>query len=179
MNQSSSNSQLASAALTRRVFLCRATMATVATAAGAVLGSRAFAFATTTPDDSVEIQGEFLLDPASNGIDPATQPVALRLLVPPGDRVYPEGTDFMPITGFVPTAEGWSISRAEKRRTGLESFNITRTPQPGRFAFDLVDRRTTLAVRNYGVVWVELTIGDDAGEADEGLVERNGVWALS
>ena len=130
-------------------------------------------------DDVVRVEGQFLLGPASNGIDPATQPVALRLLVPPGDRVYPAGTDFMPVTGFVGTADGWAISRAEKRRTGLQAFAIRRTADPGRYTFHLVDWRTHLADRDYGVVWVELTIGDDAGEADEALVKRYRTWTLS
>jgi hypothetical protein len=177
MSPSSRNGQ--AVALTRRVFLCRATVGTIATAVGGILGSRVPALAAATPDDIFEIQGEFLLDPASDGIDPATQPVALRLLVPPGDRAYPEGTDFMPVIDFVPTVEGWSISRAEKRRTGLDAFTILRTSQPGRFTFHLLDRRTALADRSYDVVWVELTIGDDAGEAHEALVERNGTWSLS
>ena len=179
MNSFSTNNQLESAALTRRLFLRRAAVVTVGMAAGGLLGPRGSAFAAMTADDSVEIQGDFLLGPASDGIDPTTQPVALRLLVPPGDRVYPWGTDFMPITGSVPTAEGWSISRAEKRRTGLDAFDIKRTAQPGRFTFNLLDRRAALTDRNYGVVWVELTIGDDAGEADEALVERNSTWTLS
>jgi hypothetical protein len=130
-------------------------------------------------NDIVRVQGEFLIGPASAGIDPATEPVALRLLVPPGDRVYPAGTDFMPVTGFVPTADGWALSDAEKTRTGLQAFDIRRTGDPGRFTFNFVDTQTPLAARDYGLVWVELTIGDDAGEADEALVERNGTWTLS
>ena len=50
---------------------------------------------------------------------------------------------------------------------------------PGRFTFTLVDRRMALAAGNYSVVWVELTIGDDAGETDETLIERDGTWTLS
>lgn len=179
MNPSSRNSQLESAVLTRRVFLHRATVATAAMAVGGLLGSRASMAVETTENELVKVQGEFLLGPASAGIDPATEPVALRLLVPPGDRVYPAGTDFMPVTGFVPTAVGWTLSSAEKTRTGLQAFDITRTADPGRFTFNLVDTRTPLAAGNYGVVWVELTIGDDAGETDEALVEKNSTWTLS
>ena len=67
---------------------------------------------------------------ASATIDPATQPVSLRLLVPSGERVYPAETDFMPVTGLVPTAEGWALSSAEKTRTGLQAFDITRMDEP-------------------------------------------------
>jgi hypothetical protein len=165
--------------LTRRVFLRRASVVTFAVAAGGLLAPRTSVAAEPAADDIVHIQGAFLLGTGSEGIDPATQPVALRLLVPPGERVYPSGTDFMPMAGFVPTADGWALSSAEKTRTGLQAFDIKRTDQPAGFMFNFVDTRTSLAARNYGVVWVVLTIGDDTGEADEALVEKNGTWTLS
>lgn len=171
------NSQIEAVRITRHVFLRRASAATVAVAAGGLLAPRAVRAAET--DDIVKVQGQFLLGPASDGIDPATQPVSLRLLVPPGERVYPSATDFMPITGFVPTADGWALSSTEKTRTGLQAFDITRTDEPGRFAFNLVDTQTPLAPRDYGLVWVELTIGDDSGEAARALAERNATWTLS
>jgi hypothetical protein len=177
MNLSSRSTHAEPATLSRRLFLHRAAVATIAMAAGGLLAPRASLALET--DDIVRVQGEFLISPASAGIDPATEPVALRLLVPPGDRVYPPGTDFMAVTGFVPTADGWALSDAEKTRTGLQAFDIKRTAVPGRFTFNFVDTRTPLAAGSYGVVWVELTIGDDAGEADEALVERNGTWTLS
>lgn len=168
--------QIREARLTRQVFLRRASATTIAVAAGGLLAPRALA---AEADDIVKVQGQFQLGSASDGIDPATQPVSLRLLVPPGERLYPSGTDFMPVTGFVPTADGWALSAAEKSRTGLQAFDITRTGEPGRFAFNVVDTQTPLAPRDYGLVWVELTIGDDAGEAARALVERNGTWTLS
>ncbi len=164
--------------LTRQAFLRRASTATFAAAAGGLLVPR-IAAAEGIEDDIVHVRGAFVLGAASGGIDPATEPVALRLLVPPGDRVYPAGTDFMPITGFVRTADGWALSSGEKARTGLQAFDIRRTDQPGRFTFNFVDTQTPLAVRNYGVVWVELTIGDDGGKAHAAMVERNATWALA
>lgn len=166
-----------SKALTRQAFLRRASAATFGVAAVGLLAPRIAA--AETMDDIVHVRGAFALGAASSGIDPATEPVALRLVVPPGDRVYPAGTDFMPITGFVPTADGWALSSAEKARTGLQAFDIRRTEQPGRFTFNFVDTQTPLAIRNYGVVWLELTIGDDSGKANAALVERNSTWALS
>jgi hypothetical protein len=160
----------------RRVFLRQVGIVTVALAARALVAPPITEGATR--GDVVRVQGEFRLGPDSDGIDPVNDPVALRLLVPPGDRVYPWGVDFMPVTGFVRTPGGWALSRAEKARTGLETFTIRRTAEAGRFTFELVDRRTDLADRDYGVVWVELTIGADGGEADEALVERRGNWTL-
>ena len=169
--------QIEAKRLTRHVFLRRASATTIAVAAGGLLAPRVSLAAET--DDIVKVQGRFLLAAAGTGIDPATQPVSLRLLVPPGARVYPSGTDFMPITGFVPTAGGWALSRAEKTRTGLQAFDITRTDQPGGYTFNIVDTQTPVAARDYSVVVVELTIGDDAGEAANTLVERNSTWTLS
>jgi hypothetical protein len=151
---------------------------TLALAAPALLGPRAALAARDAGADVVRIEGEFWLGSDSDGIDPVTEPVSLRLLVPPGDCVYPFAEDFMPVTGFVPTASGWRLSRAEKARTGLETFTIRRSAVPGRFTFELVDRRTRLADRDYHEVWVELTVGDDGGESDEDLVERRGNWTL-
>ena len=172
-------SQIESATFTRQVFLRRASAATLAVAVGGILAQPRSAAARSTADDFVHVKGEFTLGAASHGIDPATQPVSLRLLVPPGHRVYPSESDIMPITGFVPTADGWAISSAEKARTGLQAFDISRTEEPGRFAFNFVDTSTDLAVRDYDVVWVDLRIGDDAGNAHETLVEKNGSWTLS
>jgi hypothetical protein len=172
-------SQIEPATFTRQVFLRRASAASLALAVGTIVTRPGAAAASSTTDDVVRIRGEFTLGAGSNGIDPATQPVALRLIVPPGDRVYPGETAVMPVTGFVPTADGWALSSAEKERTGIQAFDISRTNEPGRYAFNFVDTRTDLAVRNYDVVRVELRIGDDAGEAHESLAEQNGTWTRS
>lgn len=172
------NSEIEAKRLTRQGFLRRASATTLVVAAGGLIAPRSGAAAETW-EDIVKIQGQFVLDAASDGIDPFTQPVALRVYVPPGERVYPSGSDFMPVTGFVPTAGGWALSEAEKTRTGVQAFDISRTDEPGRFAFNFVDTRTPLAPRDYGLVWVELTVGDDAGEATRALVERNATWTLS
>jgi hypothetical protein len=162
----------------RRVFLRQAAVMTMALAAQALIGPGTSIAAGNARADAVRVQGEFLLGPDSDGIDPVNEPVSLRLLVPPGDRVYPRGADFMPVTGFVPTASGWTLSQAEKARTGLETFTIRRAAAPGRFTFELVDKRTDLADLDYGEVWVELTVGVDGGETDAALGERNGNWKL-
>jgi hypothetical protein len=172
-------SQIEPPTFTRQVFLRRASAATLALAVGGIVARPCAAAAGSTTDDVVRIRGTFTLGAGSNGIDPATQLVSLRLLVPPGDRVYPSETGVMPVTGFDPTADGWALSSAEKQRTGIQAFEINRTGEPGRFAFNFVDTRTDLAVRNYDAVRVDLRIGDDAGAAHETLVEQNGTWTLS
>jgi hypothetical protein len=160
---------------TRRDFVRRGSVAAIAVVAAGTLTARASAGGS----GELYVQGEFVLGPASDGIDPASQPVTLRLLVLPGDRVYPPAADFMPITGFVPTLRGWRLSTAEQQRTGLQAFDIGRTADPRRFTFEVVDKRNPLAARNYGVVLVVLSIGDDSGEATRALIERRGTWDLS
>jgi hypothetical protein len=163
--------------LTRQALLRRASVATAVVAAGGMLAPRAAADA--AGDDIVKVQGRFTLAGGSDGIDPTTQPVALRLLVPPGDPVYPAGVDFMPFTGFVATPDGWSLSSAEKARTGVQAFDILRTERPDVFAFTFVDTRTPLPAGDYGAVWLRLTVGGDGGQAAAALVDRGGLWALA
>jgi hypothetical protein len=105
--------------------------------------------------------------------------VALRLFKPDGSRVYPVGTDKMPV-GFVPITGGWTISAAEKTRTGIEDFQIL---QPATLRslslIKLVDTRTSLPKADYSQVRIEMVIGNDAGSLDLNLVERNSRWFLA
>jgi hypothetical protein len=103
--------------------------------------------------------------------------VALRLFKPDGSRIYPVGTDKMAV-GFVPITGGWSISIAEKTRTGIQEFQILQTGDPSLFVFKLVDTRTSLPQADYNHVRIEMVIGDDVGSLELNLVERNGRWSL-
>jgi len=78
----------------------------------------------------------------------------------------------LPITG------GWSISDAEKTRTGIQKFQILQTGDPSFFVFKLADTRTSLPQGDYNQVRLEMVIGDDAGSRELNLVERNGRWSL-
>jgi hypothetical protein len=106
--------------------------------------------------------------------------VALRLIMPGGARIYPVGTDFMPVAmqpfSFGPG--GWRITNAERARTGIEFFAIERTPDPRRFRFQLGDAFSSLPAADYSQVRVDLAIGDDQGGADMNLTESRGVWHL-
>jgi hypothetical protein len=96
--------------------------------------------------EKVHIEGSFALAMNSNGIDPSTQPVALRLFNPAdGTRIYPVGTDKMPIA-MVPITGGWKISDAEKTRTGIQDFQILQTGDPSYFVFKLVDTRCSISL---------------------------------
>ena len=69
--------------------------------------------------------------------------MTLRLFKPDGSRIYPVGTDKMPV-GFVPITGGWNISDVEKTRTGIQDFQILQTGNPSFFVFELADTRTSL-----------------------------------
>jgi sugar lactone lactonase YvrE len=126
----------------------------------------------------VHIEGTLELNAGRDGIDPATELVALRLFFPKGSRIYPVGTDKMPV-GLVPITGGWSISDAEKTRTGIQDFQILQTGDPSFFVFKLVDTRTSLPQGDYSQVRVELQIGNDMGTVDAVLVQvSNGNWKL-
>jgi len=103
--------------------------------------------------------------------------VALRLFKADGLRIYPVGTDKMPV-GFVPITGGWSISDSEKTRTGIQEFQILQTGDPSFFVFKLADTRTSLPQGDYNQVRLDMVIGDDTGSRELNLVERNGRWSL-
>lgn len=128
--------------------------------------------------EKVHIEGSFALDPSSNGINPAVETVALRLFKPDGSRIYPVGTDKMPVA-MVPITGGWSISAAEKTRTGIQDFQVLQTGDPSFFVFKLVDTRTSLPQGDYSQVRLDLQIANDTGTVDAALVPvNNGNWKL-
>lgn len=125
----------------------------------------------------VALDGAFLLDAASDGIDPVTDGVALELSTP-GGLFYPVGPDAMPV-GMRTVPGGWSITDAERARTGIEFFLIRRTADPMRFRYVLLDGRSRLPAADYSQVRLDLAIGDDEGAADMTLVAgRRGIWFL-
>jgi len=109
----------------------------------------------TSPTLGGEVEGGFALDSSSNGINPAAETVELRLFKPDGSRNYPVGTDKMPVA-MVPITGGWSISAAEKTRTGIQDFQILQTGDPSFFVFKLVDTRTSLPQGDYNQVRIEM-----------------------
>lgn len=125
----------------------------------------------------VALDGAFQLDPASDGIDPVTDGVALELSTP-GGAFYPVGADVMPV-GMRAVRGGWGITDAERARTGIEVFLIHRTADPTRFRYVLLDGRSHLPAADYSQVRLDLAIGDDEGAADMTLVAgRRGTWFL-
>lgn len=90
-------------------------------------------------------------DPAGGGehVASAIKPGAHRL------TIYPVGDDRMPVA-FEATTSGWQTTAAEKTRTGIQSFTITRTSDPRTFGYELVDTKTSLLPADYSSVQLDL-----------------------
>lgn len=125
----------------------------------------------------IHVEGAFTLAGDSDGIDPVIDSVALRLAKLSGS-IYPVGTDFMPVA-FTPSTDGWRLTDAEKARTGLQAFAITRTADPREFHFKLVDAQAGLPQSDYSQTELELVIGNDVRVHIMRLVQTsNGLWRL-
>lgn len=127
-------------------------------------------------NDRVRIAGNFATGGGS-GVDPTAQKISLTLTLAGEPEPFWPPPGVMPIdSGFVRTGQNYSLSQAEKQRTGIESFEIIR----GR-TFHCADRRTMVADKSYGQVVVELRIGDAVARQTVSLTERqagSGNWRL-
>ena len=133
--------------------------------------------------DRLRFRADFALGAGTDGIDPATEAVRVRLSTPSGGVVYPPPTnDFNPITGF--DAKGtaprrrWSISPGERARTGIERFDIDEDPNNSG-GVSLRDAMTNVPIMDYSTVHVEISIGDDELRGTVPLVESppgSGRW---
>ena len=134
-----------------------------------------------TAAEKVQMQGSFRLDAASDGINPASEPVSLELRKPDGTRVYPTATNpYGAITGFDVTTTGWPINASERSRTGIQSLNIVTTADPRTFTVQLVDVKTGLGVDDYSHLTAVLTIGNDQGSVAVTLRQQTsgGGWVF-
>jgi len=124
----------------------------------------------------VQVQGDFSLDSASPGIDPAADGVALRLKLQGGNQFYPApASDFMPVT-MEETLTGWTISESEKKRTGIQDFEVLKTADPRKFTFKLVDTKTGITAQDYSNITVSLVIGNNEGEVNLTLTGSKGKY---
>jgi hypothetical protein len=128
-------------------------------------------------NDRVRIKGNFAVG-SNASLDPTTQSISLTLTRAGETTPFWPPAGVMPIkAGFAKTGVNFSLSRAEKERTGIESFEIIR----GR-TFHCADRRTMVADRTYQQVVVELRIGDQVARQTVNLAEKtagNGNWRLT
>lgn len=142
----------------------------------------------TDSPDRIQLRGDYTLGSGSDGINPAGEPVTIRLSTPSGGLFYP-GPDFNPLVGF--DAQGltpkrrWTLNDSERADTSIERLVFDEDPNNKGSIF-LRDFRTNLADRDFSIVNVEITIGlgatADKLTATANLVEKpggSGRWRLA
>lgn len=127
-------------------------------------------------NDKIKVSGNF--SPASGvTLDPTTQPVTLTLKRGTDTTPFWPQAGVMPVNGFTFNGtDTYSISAAEKTRTGINAFDIKKG-----WTFNCVDTDALLAVADYTQVLVEFRIGTNVGLALVRLVENpigSGNWQL-
>jgi hypothetical protein len=136
--------------------------------------------------DQLRFRADYVLGAGSDGINPGSEPVVVRLSTPTFGQFYPAlAADPNPLSGF--DAHGrtprrrWSLTDAERARTGIERFDLDENPnQTG--AMILRDLRTTLPNIDYSTVRVTVDVGFDLLTGTVDLVQRrlgNGRWRLA
>jgi len=129
----------------------------------------------------VQVQGKFTLDAGSDGIDPASDGITLRLFLPGGlpgsGQFYPSTGSIMPVN-LQKTVRGWAMASSEKARTGIHDLEIQKTRDPLTFTFKLVDTKTGITAQDYRNIIMEISSGNDAGVSDVTLAENNGKYTL-
>ena len=141
----------------------------------------------TDSPDRVRFRGDYKLGTTSNGIDPTTEPVTIKLSTPAGGQFYPS-PNFNPVAGFIVQGSAgkrrWTLNDSERARTDIESLVFDEgSNNTGSIA--LRDFRTGLFVADFSLVNVEITIGAGA-TADKltgsvNLVEKpagSGQWRM-
>lgn len=138
--------------------------------------------------DRIQFRADYTLGSGSDGINPAVEPVTIKLSTPVGGQFYPS-PDFNPLNGFnVQGAVGkrrWTLNDSERARTGIERCDFDENPNNSGSVF-LPDFRASLADADFSTVNVEITIGTGAA-ADKltgtaSMVEKpagSGSWRLS
>lgn len=138
--------------------------------------------------DRLRFRADYTLGATSNNIDPAAEPVTIKLSTPAGGQFYPS-PDFNPLTGFEVQGNTprrrWSLGDNERARTSIERFAFDEDPNKTGAVF-LRDFRTNLATADFSTVNVEITIGTGAMQdkltGTANMVERpfgSGRWRLA
>ena len=111
--------------------------------------------------DRIQFRADYTLGSGSDRINPAVEPVTIKLSTATGGQFYPS-PDFNPLNGFgVQGADGrrrWTLNDSERARTGIERLNFDEGPNNSGSVF-LRDFRANLAGADFSMVNVEITIG--------------------
>jgi hypothetical protein len=155
-----------------------------------VAGTLSFtSFRLRDPDstDRIQFRADYTLGSGSDGIDPAAEPVTIKLSTPAGGQFYP-APGVNPLNGFDVRGSAprrrWTLNDSERARTGIEQFVLDEDPDnSGGVSFR--DGRTSLADADYSTVNVEITIGTGATQdrltGTANLVQKpagSGSWRL-
>jgi hypothetical protein len=139
--------------------------------------------------DRVRFRADYTLGTGSNGIDPTTEQVTLKLSTAAG-QFYPTSPDFNPLTGFdvkgVVGKRRWTLNDATRTTSGIEQLAFDEDPASGSGgpptgAVVLRDLKTTLATMDFSTVNLEVTVGTDKLVGTATMVEKpagSGKWRL-
>ena len=157
-------------------------------AAGTLAFTR-FRIRDTDSADRIRFRADYVLGNGSDGINPGTEPVTIKLTTAGGWQFYPE-RDFNPLNGFDVQGRApkrrWTLNDSERVRTGIERLVFDEDPNNSG-AIALRDFRASIPSGDYyAMVNVEITIGTGA-TTDRltgmvSLVEKpagSGRWPLS
>ncbi|MGE0129771.1 MAG: hypothetical protein AB7U82_16950 [Blastocatellales bacterium] len=118
----------------------------------------------TDSADRVRFRADYTLGATSDGINPAAEPVTIKLSTPSGGQIYP-APDFNPLNGFSVQGKAprrrWTLTDAERARSGIEQLIFDEDPNNSG-GFSLRDFRAAIPPGDYSVVNVEITIGTGA-----------------
>ena len=113
----------------------------------------------TDSTDKLAFRADYQLGTGTNGIDPATEPVTIKMSVP-GWEFYSQTLNGFTLRGAAPRRR-WTLNDAERLRTGIEQLVIDEDPNNTGGIF-LRDVATELADVHFGSVTAEITIGTGA-----------------
>ena len=114
--------------------------------------------------DRVQFRADYTLGSSSDGINPATEPVTIKLSTPAGGQFYPS-PDFNPLNGFdvqgpVPKRRS-TLNDGERARTGIERFVFDEDSNKSGGIF-LRDFRANPAAGDFSIVNIEISVGTGA-----------------
>lgn len=110
-------------------------------------------------NDKLRFKADFKLGANSNGINPGTEQVTLRLSTPAND-FYNQVLNGFTVKGQSPRRR-WTLNDAERTRTGIERFDIDEDPNNAGALF-LRDVRARAGTESFETVNVEIVIGTGA-----------------
>ena len=116
-------------------------------------------------NDRLRFSADFKLGASTNGINPGTEQVTVRLSTPAGE-FYNQVLNGFTVKGLAPRRR-WTLSDAERTRTGIERFDIDENPSSSGALF-LRDVRLRAGTGFFETVNVEIVFG--AGAAADKLL---------